>query len=377
MTGSFISKLVDHLVLYTFLNFNIMDGTGLILGSSDNLRVGTYSEAIQRMGTKLPDTISATEENELDTTRSVLLPIKYNEQQVGIIEVFGESVASILPIASTIKLAIETIFDCDSFQRSHSSKSLERYFVDCFLYENATKNELINLARQLNYLPNQVRVAITFRPDDAAVVDMDIQNLKKYPCFLPQDIVSATRDGHIVIFKSFPLSEKEFIPMYRNEITEFLKDLPATFPGIRASTKFFVGSPQDNLFHYKSSYLHCVWLETNITSDDTIVFFYDYPDYYLRSRIPYFEMHRAFSIFEKNWSEAFIEGYMETVGTLLKNNYNLVQASKALYVHKNTLVSRMDRIKLELNMNPFQNLHDRKFMNYLYYYFRERKMQRF
>ena len=56
-----------------------------------------------------------------------------------------------------------------------------------------------------------------------------------------------------------------------------------------------------------------------------------------------------------------------------KSNYNLVATSKELFIHKNTLIFRLEKIKEEMDMDPLHDIQARKFMNYLYYYFKARK----
>ena len=62
------------------------------------------------------------------------------------------------------------------------------------------------------------------------------------------------------------------------------------------------------------------------------------------------------------------ESYGEIVGILERNNYNLVASSKELYIHKNTLIFRLNKIRDFLGLNPIQNAGDRAFMDFLSYY---------
>lgn len=56
---------------------------------------------------------------------------------------------------------------------------------------------------------------------------------------------------------------------------------------------------------------------------------------------------------------------------LISNNFNLVKASKDLFVHKNTLVYRLEKYKKKFRIDPVNNGRDRDFVRYLNYYIRQ------
>ncbi len=66
----------------------------------------------------------------------------------------------------------------------------------------------------------------------------------------------------------------------------------------------------------------------------------------------------------------FIKTFMEIAGALIKTNYNLVTASKELFVHKNTLLYRYNKIKDTLNINPIESSADRFFLEAFYSFLR-------
>ncbi|HBE86333.1 MAG TPA: hypothetical protein DDW53_14450 [Lachnoclostridium sp.] len=62
---------------------------------------------------------------------------------------------------------------------------------------------------------------------------------------------------------------------------------------------------------------------------------------------------------------------MEIAGALIKTNYNLVTASKELFVHKNTLLYRYNKVKDILNINPIESSSDRFFLEAFYSFLRK------
>lgn len=186
-----------------------------------------------------------------------------------------------------------------------------------------------------------------------------------------QDISVITQDKKAVVFKTLKGGEHVF-SNYKYLVGEYLEEFIKEMTDKGEKYRFYVGTIQSQFFNYQSAYSHCIWLENHVRSGEREVFFYDYVDDYMKDMIPMLELHRIFNIFPKEFSDKFVEDYVEMVGILKKNNYNLETSSKELFVHKNTLTFRLDKIRNQLNMNPIRETKDREFMEFLYYYLRNR-----
>ena len=66
------------------------------------------------------------------------------------------------------------------------------------------------------------------------------------------------------------------------------------------------------------------------------------------------------------------ETLVELTGALDRNDYNLVKSSQDLFIHKNTLVFRLNKIREQLNVNPVQKTREREFLKYLCRYLKSR-----
>ena len=135
--------------------------------------------------------------------------------------------------------------------------------------------------------------------------------------------------------------------------------------------KICIGSLQSNIENYKFGYQHCLWLEKNTTGEKRSVFFYDHLDEYLKHWLPFMELHKVFDVFAKQYTDEFKKLYTEHIGALYENNYSMQESSRRLYIHKNTLAFRLDKIKNQLGLNPMQNARDRELVNYFYYYLKQ------
>ena len=84
--------------------------------------------------------------------------------------------------------------------------------------------------------------------------------------------------------------------------------------------------------------------------------------------IPMSELQMAFQVYKDILDKEAISTFKEVIGQLENTNYNLVQSSKNLYIHKNTMIYRLDKIREKLNVNPFSSSQDKEYLEYLYEY---------
>ena len=102
--------------------------------------------------------------------------------------------------------------------------------------------------------------------------------------------------------------------------------------------------------------------------DEEPVFFYDHLEEYVRSLLPAGELQRAFYVYRSCIPEPKLRSCAETIGALIRTNYNFGRAADLLYVHKNTLVYRYNRLKEMLGVDPMTSAGDRAFLELFYAY---------
>lgn len=183
-----------------------------------------------------------------------------------------------------------------------------------------------------------------------------------------QDIISTATNGDIVMFKAINIERLEAIRDYKLIISDYLNDFFEEDSDKKMSIT--VGSLQDNISKYRESYLHAQELGLEIKGNKGIYFFNDYILDYIR-RIATIKVYdNIFSVYNTLFSEQEKTFIAESVEVLNKNNYNIVNTSKALFMHRNTLLFRLNKIKDTLNIDPIANAAHREFLNELAYYFR-------
>ena len=88
--------------------------------------------------------------------------------------------------------------------------------------------------------------------------------------------------------------------------------------------------------------------------------------------MPVNELQRMFHVYENILDNEFKQTYIEIVGILMQCNWNLAEGARGLFMHKNTLLYRYNKIKNRLNVNPMELSGDRYFMEYFYTYLKRK-----
>ncbi|HJB86328.1 MAG TPA: helix-turn-helix domain-containing protein [Candidatus Dorea faecigallinarum] len=370
---AFAEKFITKLTAYTSYNINIMNQKGIIIASRNPERVGDFHEIAFDMISEHKDVIEVSEQEEfLGVQPGINLAVVCEGEWLGVVGTTGKP-GEVRPIAMVIKMALETMLEYEKQKEQMLKRqNLKEQFMNLLLYdEHPDQVRLKSMAEQLGYQEQIPRISILCVPvkeinRDDAQEKMTVL-IKESLRHTPQDISFCTHDKRLLIFKTLQMNER-ILADYKYCIEEYLEELSK-----RAGRcfRFYAGSVQDQFIYYRSAYQHCTWLESREWSEEQLLYFYDHVDAYIKNLIPTLELHKIFSAFSKRLPGGFIENYLEIMNVLKENDYNLEISSKKLFVHKNTLVFRLDKIRSLLNMNPIRETKDREFMEYLLYYLKK------
>ena len=375
-------KFIEQVTQYTEYNINIMDETGVIIASRNPERVGTYHEVADRIIHGQKDVIVISD----DSTYPGVLPginmaIILDGRKEGVVGVTGDP-DKIRDVAMITRMAMEAML---KFEKQQEQIRLRRNMKEQLLSlltqgQYADSSEIQGIARQLEYNEELVRVPVLCKirkPEEGVPGD------RRRPVPPAEDVLDAMRRGrghwrqdfsfvadetHLLVFKTVKVNGRRNITDYREEIREYLEYIQrwASDKGIRAV--FYVGTLQKRFSQYYYAYRHCKWLESHVNTTDDVVFFADYIKEYFRTLIPQQELQQVFYIYGKEIDADLRKQFVELIGALEDANYNLSEAAKKLYIHKNTLVYRYNKMKDYLGVNPLESADDRRFMELLYLY---------
>ncbi len=364
-------KFIEQVTQYTEYNINIMNEQGVIIASRDPKRVGSFHEVAYYIVTGNEDmVVTSTEEDYPGVKPGINMVINIGGRREGVVGITGDP-GEIKPVALITKMAIEAMLKYEKQQEElRRRRNRKEHFTNLLIHvEYPDPGELRNVAKQLNYSENIIRIPTLCKMEDIKPEPF-LDMIKKSPRHGSEDISIVLDSNYILIFKTMPEQTRKLFADYKYIIAEYLSTALKWLREQEKSCKFYIGSFQGSFTQYYNAYRHCKWLEENAVSGSS-AFFYDYTGNYVRSIVPMNELQRMFNIYERELGEEFKKTFMEIAGTLIKTNYNLVTASKELYVHKNTLLYRYNKLKDTLNINPMESSADRFFLETFYSFLRK------
>ncbi|MGL5150799.1 MAG: CdaR family transcriptional regulator [Clostridium sp.] len=131
-------KIVDKMMDIVPYNINIMDKEGIIIGSGEKERIGTFHlKAMEALKSKKPIEVRVEEER---VKPGVNIKIEFNNRAIGVIGITGEP-KKVRPFGEIVKVAAELLIS--------QEYSLEKYFMknklkEDFLYEWLYRKEVYN-----------------------------------------------------------------------------------------------------------------------------------------------------------------------------------------------------------------------------------------
>ena len=268
-------------------------------------------------------------------------------------------------MAPLTKIAIEAMLKYEKRQdETRRRRDQKNYFANLLIHgKEADLAELRSAAKQLPYSEHLVRIPLLCRIEEGKA-ELFLEKVKQSLGHGREDISLVLDGSHVLIFKEI---KGKGTAEYKAEVREYLSAAAAWLSEEGQEGNFYVGSLQSSFSQYSHGYQHCKWLESQGVLD-SISFFYDYTGEYVRSLVPANELQWMFSVYEKELDSDFKKMLVEVAGALIGANYNLVKAAGGLFMHKNTLLYRYQKIREVLNINPMESSAERSFLEGFYIY---------
>ncbi|AKL94611.1 carbohydrate diacid regulator [Clostridium aceticum] len=366
-------KLIDKTARLFEYNINVMNDKGIIIASKDASRVGDFHEVAYNMlsGTLVSGVVKENQKF-LGTKPGVNLFIDYKSKHVGVICVTGNP-DTVQVFAEMIKTFMEAMLEYElqvEGERRRKDKT-EQFLHYLLSEENIDVAVASTMANDLGITKDLLRTCVIIKYNADYSAKKIVQALTGIEDYSHQDIITVARNGEIIVFKSINLKFPEAIKEYKDTIEEyiskFIKKLPDEYDENEFS--FFVGSLQNKINQYRGSYLHAQSLALQAKESDGIYFFNDHVLSYYRNLVTIKTYDNIFNVYDILFNEEDKKLITQAVEVLSRNNYNVVNSAKELYIHRNTLLFRLNKIKDVLNIDPIGNAADREFLNELAYYF--------
>lgn len=391
-------RFIEQVTQYTEYNINIMNEEGVIIASRDPGRVGSYHEVADRIIHGNQDMVVIRDDRMFPGVKpGINMAIMHDGHKEGVVGVTGDP-DKIHDVALITRMAMEAMLKYEKHQeQTRLRRSRKEHFINLLTQvEFASPSEIRGIARQLEYDESRVRVPILCRMRGANE-DLGEETRsgtrgktegtgRKTPD--PEEALEALRSGrghwrqdfsyvmdetHLLVFKTVHVDGRRNLVDYREEITDYLEYVLKWFENRGAEATFYVGTLQNSFSQYYYSYRHCKWLETHLRTPGQIAFFTDYVREYFRTLTSLQELHRIFNVYDSEIRPDKKKQFVELIKALEETNYNLSETAGRLYIHKNTLIYRYNKMKDYLGVDPLGSMDGREFMSLLFLYLAQKR----
>jgi carbohydrate diacid regulator len=375
ITAELAQHIVDNIMPVVQQNINIMDSSGLIIGSGQRHRLNTYHQGAMAVISS-GNAIEIYPENfaQYPGARPGLnWPIVLGSQIVGVVGVSGHPDA-VRHTTKLVKMVTELILERESLvEEFRANMQLKEQFLHLLFTEHYLESspKIIKMAKLLRFNLELPRLAAVV-PVKAIVQDAfsqygvhdlvtsrtreNLTQLLTASPLITADDLFFFLDNELIIFKHF--SQEMAVADFQQWGLALLRQLESDqrYQGLRLGMGSLTISPFDLRESYKEAQF-AQKQERDNTSVDSIYDFDTLIAYLVR------EPGAIHSCLALKKLKAAISSQVDckydmrnTVNALLSNNLNVSSAAKALYVHRNTLVFRLEKLKQLTGLCPGQSL---------------------
>ena len=347
------------------IGFNVLitDAEGVVIGSGDGSRVGSFHEAsVEVMRTRELAAHSASQAQRLRGVRpGITLPVIMDGQAVGTVGITGPP-AQVRRFGLLVRRQTEILLRESVMLRSRllAERAAERLFADVAAYDpHVVEDEfLLFRAADLGFDLRLRRVAVAFEMAvpgtdnrrqsapgrDMVLVRSELLRTVREVFAGPQDIVASTAPGRIGVLHRLPAGRPvtSLVDGCRR-----VADVIAAQDGL--TTRVGIGEPADTVAGLHESYQDArdaLRLGARLARAPAVHLIADLRVHQVltaagqpaRNRL--LDLTAAALRAEPDWPLL-----RDTITAWCESGFNLVRASAALHIHRNTIVYRMGKIE--------------------------------
>lgn len=375
ITYELAQQIVDHILPIVQQNVNIMNSSGLIMGSGQKNRINTYHQGAKEVIAR--GEVVEIHPDELDLFPGALpglnWPIILDKQIVGVVGVSGDP-AAVRSTAKLVKMVTELILERESLiEGFRSNLQLKEHFVQLLLsgrWEDCS-DQIKSTAQLLRFtleLPRAAAVA-NIRPllDTACsqygthdlvmarTRDVLTQSIERSGLIDERDLVIVTEDK-CIIFKHFPQAAEPAVLQDWGQQFQALLNREYSNTGFSLGLGSLTNSPEQLYTSYTEALFVC--RQADVHAVPGIIYHFDVLTAYLLAAGSQTSACLAFQNLQTKITTRLGKKYdlQNTINTLLEHNLNVSSAAKALFIHRNTLVFRLEKLQELTGLCPAQFL---------------------
>lgn len=344
-------EIVNRTMKIINRNINVMNEKGVIIGSGDNKRIDSIHEgAVHVIETQSGFEISESEAEQLHGVKAgINLPINFHDKVVGVIGITGAP-EEIRNYGELVKMAAEMILQ-------------QAVLIDEMQWDERLKEELtsqmLHGTKNLNslYFERVKRLGIDLDIPRVAII-LTVENQSKgYKWIrdkLEEDDLYVMHPDHIVLLKKVGMKETE------GEYSKTLNQMEIWAVGLekyqRLHCKIAIGSYHPALEGISESFQEAVYtlnVGEKLDPHKTIYFYEEYKLPIFLARAIQLGIGEEIGPYFQQLKHHDKKGeLLETLVVYVEENGDVNKVAGRLFIHRNTLRYRLDRITELTNKDP-------------------------
>src|SRR5690625_870858 len=327
-------------------NINIMDKRGYILSSGDKRRIGTFHEASKKV-IEIEDVVIVNNNNKRKWKGSepgINLPIKFQNDVIGVVGITGEP-EKVKEFGSSVVMMTELMIEHIYVM----SQSEWKQRTQEFLLEGILSDQLNN--KKIEQQCNLLEIDLT-PPYSVFVFRLQQHKRPKSGFRIIYDTIEAILITNDCIYGFLDI--ETFVVLFTNQAQKQKVIKEKLLTHLAKYYKYIqVGMSGQNIVLNNVNNLYKVIIKIMENSDKKEIFLY------------YYEVERLLFKINKNERDEYKrrilnsinEVFIDTINVFFDNNLNISKTANCLYIHRNTLIYRLDRIQEETGYDP-RNLNE-------------------
>lgn len=340
LSKSIAAEIVKETMIRLNKNINIFDTNGIIIATGDEKRLHCFHEGALYV-VKTGKTLVITEENLDDwkgSKKGINFPLYYNEEIIGVVGISGEK-EDVEEFAELVKMTTELMIKQSviSTKEEWKKRASEDLF-DLLIQHDFQKAKTEHFIELLN---------ITLQPP-LFVILINTKFYKQNGLKVLKSIKSIFPDHYAI---TGALKTNMFFVLCSAVNEEGIKDHIAGVSDLlnRYDFQIATSSPKNQLQDIHYAYEEAkLLLDIQLNHKKNIIFYSDHELEVLLMQSP---QH-----FRSNFLQRTIKSldrkYIETLEVFFKNNLTISSTSRELFIHRNTLLYRLNSIHNMTNLDP-------------------------
>lgn len=341
LTEEIASLIVEETAKRTDSNINIMNFNGEIIASFDKKRIGTVHEGARKVLECEQMVVLSREESKLlqGTQPGVNLPIIFQDRIVGVIGITGEP-EKVTHVADLVKMSTELMLyqNYFTYELEGNIRSQE-LFIEELLKSEPSNSFIQHLSNQLNTNLLSFGKCIIVNIEKQIFSRNSIVRTLASKIPSSSFVIAFTNHNRIVILAT---DEEQYgLDKKINRIHQMFVELNLD---VRMTSSLIF----ENLNDFKKAYEECELVFMLNDQSSPLLSFEDVEEKTLLYQIDSEIRER----FKKRILSDLDDQSIETLKIFFHNDLNIAQTAKHLFIHRNTLLYRLEKCKTRTGLNP-------------------------